>query len=294
MVCSITPPYFPFSITLGTSCTVFFELLFSSLYSLSHSLGEVPLSWPSAGRSHRRFLAHVQQGVRDLGISFPPLRSNSCKRTGLSAISAGAAAWRDAAGSQEVGHCLRGSGVRASSLSNPREGQRLFRLNCSVLAQLVCCSSFGRGRRRLRELYRARFPLRHDRGRGKGGSGGHALLGGGLVFGSRAEHQAWSTCSFRLRIFRLTRRPQFLANARHNQSMRYQTHIAQESRGRISEKLIRSFSIGVRSIGRDDATRVSRMLAAAIEAHFSTRSCFCEKGSLSDGSSHFGSSFCEG
>ena len=169
-----------------------------------------------------------------------------------------------------------------------------FRLNCSVLAQLVCCSSFGRGRRRLRELYRARFPLRHDRGRGKGGSGGHALLGGGLVFGSRAEHQAWSTCSFRLKIFRLTRRPQFLANARHNQSMRYQTHIAQESRGRITEKLIRSFSIGVRSIGRDDATRVSRMLAAAIEAHFSTCSCFCEKGSLSDGSSLFGSSFCEG
>ena len=156
---------FSFSITLGTSCTVFFELLFSCLCSLSHSLGEVPLSWPSAGRSHRRFLAHVQQGVRDLGISFPPLRSNS-------AISAGAAAWRDAAGSQEVGHCLRGIGVRASSLSNPREGQRLFRLNCSVLAQLVCCSSFGRGRRRLRELYRARFPLRHDRGRGKGGSGG--------------------------------------------------------------------------------------------------------------------------
>ena len=50
--------------------------------------------------------------------------------------------------------------------------------------------------------------------------------------------------------------------------MRYQTHIAQESRGRISEKLIRSFSIGVRSIGRDDATRVSRMLAAAIELTF--------------------------
>ena len=92
------------------------------------------------------------------------------------------------------------------------------------------------------------------------------LFGGGLVFGSRAEHQAWSTCSFRLRIFRLTRRPQFLANARHNQSMRYQTHIAQEFRGRITAKLTRSFSIGVRSVGRDDATRVSRMLAAAIRA----------------------------
>ena len=92
------------------------------------------------------------------------------------------------------------------------------------------------------------------------------LFGGGLVFGSRAEHQTWSTCSFRLWIFRLTRRPQFLANARHNQSMRYQTHIAQEFRGRITAKLTRSFSIGVRSVGRDDATRVSRMLAEAIRA----------------------------
>ena len=158
--CSLVFPDQPVGLPRGCfyGCPCF---LFSCLCSLSHSLGEVPLSWPSAGRPHRRFLAHVQQGVRDLGISFPPLRSNSCKRTRLSAISAGAAAWRDAAGSQEVGHCLRGSGVRASSLSNPREGQRLFRLNCSVLAQLVCCSSFGRGRRRLRELYRARFPLRH-------------------------------------------------------------------------------------------------------------------------------------
>ena len=74
------------------------------------------------------------------------------------------------------------------------------------------------------------------------------LFGGGLVFGSRAEHQAWSTCSFRLRIFRLTRRPQFLANARHNQSMRYQTHIAQESRGRTTEKLIKTLQIESRKI----------------------------------------------
>ena len=58
----------------------------------------------------------------------------------------------------------------------------------------------------------------------------------------------------------------FLANARCNQSMQYKTHIAQEFRGRITAKLTRSFSIGVRSVGRDDATRVSRMLAEAIRA----------------------------